>query len=344
MTVNGEMDRQMMERAMDNADRARLISSPNPWVGSVLVTPTGEIFDGSTLPAGRDHAETICLSTATQLLGTVKGSTLYTTLEPCSHIGKTPPCTEAIINAEVARVVIGIHDPDERVNGKGVEVLRTGGIDVEVGIMAEEVQAQLSPYLHHRSTGRPYVVVKVAATLDGRIAAPDGSSQWITGPAARVESHRLRAYSDAVCVGAETIRIDNPKLTVRDWKPMVDDEVLLDPLRVVLGEIPKDALVHPCLEMKGDLEDVLDDLGERGVIQLLVEGGASTISRFHSSGLVNRYEIFFAPAFFGGDEALSMLAGEAVSTIEGLWRGEITKLSQLDDDIQVTLVPKFIDK
>jgi len=344
MLENGEIDQQMMERAIRNADRARLISSPNPWVGSVLVAPSGEIFDGSTLPVGSDHAEAICLSAATQLLGTVKGSTLYTTLEPCCHVGETSPCTEAIISAEVGRVVIGILDPDERVDGKGVEALQTGGIEVEVGVLGEDVHAQLLPYIRHRTTGRPYVVVKVAATLDGRIAAPDGSSQWITGPAAREESHRLRAYSDAVCVGAETIRIDNPKLTVRDWKPMEADGISLDPLRVVFGEVSKDALVHPCLEMKGDLEDVLDDLGDRGILQLLVEGGASTISRFHSSGLVDRYEIFFAPAFLGGDDALSMLTGDGVPTIEGLWRGEITKLSQLDEDIQVTLVPKFIDK
>ena len=341
MSSNGAIDLEMMERAIQNAASARLSSSPNPWVGSVLVVPSGDIFDGATLPAGGDHAEVTCL---TEAIGNTRGSTLYTTLEPCCHIGNTPPCTESIISAEVDRVVIGVLDPDERVNGKGVAALRSSGIEVEVGIRGDEVKAQLLPYLHHRTTGRPYVVVKVAATLDGRIAAQDGSSQWITGSAAREEAHRLRAYSDAVCVGAETVRKDNPKLTVRDWKPTMENGYELNPLRVVLGKAPQDASIHPCLEMGGDIERVLDDLGKRGILQLLVEGGANTISRFHSSGLVDRYEIFFAPAFFGSDGAISMLTGHGASTIEDLWRGEITKLSQLGEDIQLTLVPKFIDK
>ncbi len=332
-------DDEMMARAIRNADRARLSSSPNPWVGSVLVTPAGKIFDGATSPVGGDHAEAECLAKAGSA---THGATLYSTLEPCCHTGNTPPCTEALIEAGVKRVVVGVVDPDEKVNGQGIASLQANGIDVEIGVKEEEVRAQLLPYLHHRTTGRPYVVVKVAASLDGKIAAADGSSQWITGSAARQEAHRLRAYSDAVCVGAETVRKDNPRLTVRDWVPQEASEGALDPKRVVLGKAPQGALVHPCIEMSGEIENILNELGESGVLQLLVEGGGNTISKFHSSGLVDRYEIFFAAALFGGDNAVSMLSGNGAVPVEDLWRGQIVKLSQLGDDFQVSVVPKLI--
>ena len=332
-------DDEMMARAIRNADMARLNSSPNPWVGSVLVTAAGEIFDGATSPVGGDHAEAECLAKAGPA---THDATLYSTLEPCCHTGNTPPCTEALIEAGVKRVVVGVVDPDEKVNGQGIASLQANGIDVEIGVKEEEVRAQLLPYLHHRTTGRPYVVVKVAASLDGKIAAADGSSQWITGSAARREAHRLRAYSDAVCVGAETVRKDNPRLTVRDWMPQEASEGALDPKRVVLGKAPQGALIHPCIEMSGEIENILTELGESGVLQLLVEGGGNTISKFHSSGLVDRYEIFFAAALFGGDNAVSMLSGNGAVPVEDLWRGQIVKLSQLGDDFQVSVVPKLI--
>ena len=340
MSTYSETDIAMMGRAIENADGARLVSSPNPWVGSVLVSGDGEIFDGATLPQGREHAEVVSLTAAA---GRSKGSTLYTTLEPCSHVGNTPPCIESIVNAGVSRVVVGILDPDERVNGQGISDLRSKGLDVEVGVRSEEIEAQLQPYLHHRLTGRPYVVAKIAATLDGRVAAPDGSSQWITGAEARQEAHKMRAYSDAVCVGAGTVRKDDPKLTVRDWQPSTGDGLDLNPVRVALGEIPQDASMRPCLELKGDIEGILDELGGRGILQLLVEGGADTSSRFHAARLVDRYDLFFAPALFGANDALPMLSGDGILTMSDLWRGEIVKVSKLGSDIQVTLVPKIID-
>src|SRR5690606_13352236 len=161
------------------------------------------------------------------------------------------PCAEALAGAGVARVVIGVLDPDPNVDGRGVAHLRAAGIDVAVGVAADAVAAQLVPYLTHRTTGRPYVVLKLAASLDGRTAAPDGTSRWITGEAARMDAHRLRAESDAVLVGAGTVRADDPELTVRHVPGR-------DPLRVVLGHAPPGARVHPCLETGGDLGDVLD--------------------------------------------------------------------------------------
>jgi diaminohydroxyphosphoribosylaminopyrimidine deaminase/5-amino-6-(5-phosphoribosylamino)uracil reductase len=289
-------DETHMRRAMELAAGVRRTAAPNPWVGSV-VQPGG--FEGATQPPGGPHAEVVALRHAGEA---ARGATLYATLEPCAHTGRTPPCVDAIVDAGVARVVVGLEDPDERVRGAGIRALRAAGITVDVGVCAEEVRAQLAPYLKHRSTGRPWVVLKLAATLDGRTAAPDGSSRWITGEEARADAHRLRAESDAVIVGAGTVRADDPSLTVRDVPGG-------DPLRVVLGKAPEGANVHPALELTGDLGDVLDELGRRGVLQAMVEGGATVAGEFHRAGLVDRYVLYLAPALFGGDDGRALFAG-----------------------------------
>ncbi len=254
-----------MRRALALAASVRTSTAPNPWVGSVVVAG-GRWYEGATEPPGGPHAEVVALAAAA---GQAAGATLYTTLEPCTHQGLTPPCTDAIVTAGVARVVVGVLDPDPRVSGRGVAELRRAGLDVVVGVAAEEATELLAPYLKHRRTGRPWVVLKLAATLDGRIAAPDGSSRWITGEEARADAHRLRAASDAVLVGAGTVRADDPELTVRTT-PEPDRQ----PLRVVLGHAPPDARVLPALELTGEPSTVLDELGARGVLQVLVEGGA----------------------------------------------------------------------
>jgi diaminohydroxyphosphoribosylaminopyrimidine deaminase/5-amino-6-(5-phosphoribosylamino)uracil reductase len=315
-----------MRRAIGLAASVRTTTSPNPWVGSV-VEPGG--FEGATQPPGGPHAEVVALRAAGDA---ARGATLYATLEPCAHTGRTQPCVDAIIDAGIARVVVGIEDPDERVSGAGIRALRAAGITVDVGVCAEEVRAQLAPYLKHRSTGRPWVVLKLAATLDGRTAAPDGSSRWITGDAARADAHRLRAESDAVIVGAGTVRADDPSLTVRDAPGR-------DPLRVVLGHAPADAKVHPALELTGDLGDVLDELGQRGVLQAMVEGGATVAGDFHRAGLVDRYVLYLAPAFSGGDDARPLFAGAGAPTIDDLWRGRIVSVAQLGDDVRLECSP-----
>jgi diaminohydroxyphosphoribosylaminopyrimidine deaminase/5-amino-6-(5-phosphoribosylamino)uracil reductase len=257
---------------------------------------------------------------------------MVVTLEPCAHRGRTPPCVYAIIAAGISRVVLGIEDPDPRVSGQGIARLREAGIDVEVGVLAPEVRAQLAPYLKQRTTGRPWVVLKLAATLDGRTAAPDGSSKWITGPEARADAHRLRAESDAVIVGAGTVRADDPSLSVRDAPGD-------DPLRVVLGAAPDGARVHPALELSGDLGDVLDELGRRGVVQAMVEGGAGVAGDFHRAGLVDRYVLYLAPALFGGDDAKPLLAGSGAQTIDDLWRGRIASVARVGEDLRLELEP-----
>ena len=313
-----------MKRAIDLAATVRASTSPNPWVGCVI-EPGG--FEGATAPPGGPHAEAAALQRAGDQ---ARGSTLVVTLEPCAHHGKTPPCADAIIDAGVAKVVVAIEDPDPRVSGRGIERLRAAGIDVEVGVCADEVRAQLAPYLKHRRIGRPWVLLKLAASIDGRTAAPDGSSKWITGEAARADAHRLRAESDAVIVGAGTVRADDPSLTVRDAEGS-------DPLRVVLGKAPEDAKVQPALELSGDLEEVLNELGRRGVVQAMVEGGASVAGDFHRAGLVDQYVIYLAPVLFGGDDARPLFAGPGAPTIADVWRGRITNVERLGDDLRVEL-------
>jgi diaminohydroxyphosphoribosylaminopyrimidine deaminase/5-amino-6-(5-phosphoribosylamino)uracil reductase len=173
-------------------------------------------------------------------------------------------------------------------------------------------------------------VLKLAASLDGRTAAPDGTSQWITGAEARQDAHLLRAESDAVVVGAGTVRADDPSLTVRDVEGP-------DPRRIVLGRAPKGAKVLPCEEMEGDLPDILDRLGAEGVVQVLVEGGASVAGAFHRAGLVDRYVLYLAPALFGGGDAPGLFAGAGAATMEDVWRGRIVETRQLGSDLKIVV-------
>lgn len=323
-------DEAFLQQAIEAAATARLRTSPNPWVGCVLVTADGRSFTGATEPPGGRHAERVALDAAAAAGADTVGATAYVTLEPCSHHGRTPPCADALVQAGVARVVLALTDPDPKVAGRGIERLRAAGIEVRTGVHEAAAAVQLAPYLHHRRTGRPFVVLKLATTLDGRIAAADGTSQWITGVEARTAAHRLRAESDAILVGAGTVRTDDPTLTTR----LVEGP---SPRRVVLGRAPQDAKVHPCLEWQGELPDLLDRLGSEGVLQAMVEGGARVAGAFHTAGLVDRYVLHLAPALMGdGDGALH---GVTTSTISDLWRGRIVSLRQLGDDIEVVLEP-----
>jgi len=329
-----EQDIEAMRRALALAATVRTRTAPNPWVGAVVVSG-GRAYGGATEPPGGPHAEVVALDAA----GTAaRGATLYTTLEPCVHQGRTPPCTTAIVEAGVARVVVGVLDPDPQVAGRGVEELRRCGIEVTVGVCAAEVTELLAPYLKHRRTGRPWVVLKLAATLDGRIAAPDGSSRWITSAEARADAHRLRVNSDAVLVGAGTVRADDPALTVRG-----DVVAEHQPLRVVLGEAPAEARVRPALEMKGEPAAVLDELGAKGVLQVLVEGGARVAHAFHAGRMVDRYVVYLAPALFGGDDAVPMFAGPGAPSIDGVWRGRLVSVTRLGEDLRVEMAPRWAD-
>lgn len=317
-----------MERAIAAGDSVRLSTPPNPWVGAVVESVDGSIFTGATEPPGGAHAEIVALRTAGDR---ARGSTLATTLEPCSHVGRTGPCVDEIIEAGVARVVVGVADPDGQVNGSGIRRLRDAGIEVTEGVHSAEITEQLAPYLHHRRTGRPYVVVKLAATIDGRTAAPDAGSKWITSVEARTDGHRMRAESQAILVGAGTVRADDPELTTR----MVDGP---SPRRVVLGSAPLEARIHPCLEWRGEIDVLLDELGADGVLQLMIEGGPSTIAQFFDAGLVDRFVVYFAPAIFGGDDAKPMISGTGSPTIEALTRGRFVGFRPIGPDLRVDVV------
>lgn len=317
-----------MEAAIALAHRARRVSPPNPWVGCVLVADGAVVGEGATEPPGSRHAEVVALEAAGER---ARGATAVVSLEPCAHHGRTPPCSDALIAAGVTRVVVAISDPDPRVAGAGVAALRAAGVEVVEGVRADEATRELTPYLWHRRTGRPFVILKVAATLDGRVAMADGSSQWITSAEARDDGHELRADSQAVLVGAGTVRADDPALTARV------PGVVNQPLRVVLGSAPPTARVHPCLERTGDLGAVLDELGGRGVLQLLVEGGPYTASAFVEAGLVNRVVWYVAPALAGARVGLGALSALGTDTMSSLRRGRVLDVRMVGPDVRVEM-------
>ncbi len=324
-------DLDMMERAIRRAAHSRLLAPPNPWVGCVIVAADGTTFEGATQRPGGAHAERVALTRAGHR---ARNATLVVTLEPCAHTGRTGPCAEAIVDAGVARVIIGVTDPDPNVSGAGIARLREAGIEVTTGVGADRIEAQLRPYLHHRRTGRPWVVNKIASTLDGRTAAADGSSQWITGDRARADVHRLRAESDAILAGAGTVRADDPRLSVRDVLAP-DGAPPRQPRRIVLGTAPVDARVHPCTEYSGELEPLLDRLGSEGVVQLMIEGGATVANSFHSAGLIDQYVFYLAAAVMGGDDGAPVFAGSGAPTLGDLTRLRFEAIVHLADTLRV---------
>lgn len=312
------------------AETARIRARPNPWVGAVLVCANGAIHEGATQKPGNAHAEIVAISSAVAAGDSTVGATLYTTLEPCSHTGRTGPCTDAIIAAGITHVVTAIADPDFKVSGTGFAALRAAGIEVTEGVCASEVEHQLAPYLHHRRTGRPFVMLKMATTLDARTSIPNGP-RWLTGEGARTRVHQLRAESDAIVVGAGTVRDDDPELTVRHVEAP-------SPRRIVLSRhgISATAKVHPCTVWSDDLDSLLDTLGEEGVLQLMVEGGPSVATSFHQQGLINQYVFHIAPIVTGSSEAPGVFVGD---TQHALSHCTVVSTRELGDDIEIVLQP-----
>jgi diaminohydroxyphosphoribosylaminopyrimidine deaminase/5-amino-6-(5-phosphoribosylamino)uracil reductase len=314
--------------AASGTDAARLRAYPNPWVGALLVAADGKAVIGTTHPRGGPHAEADALAQAERHGLDLAGGTAYATLEPCAHTGRTAPCSEALVAAGVARVVVAVLDPDRRTAGEGVTRMRAAGITVDVGVGERDAERVLGPYLRHRRAGTPFVTVKSAVTLDGRTAAPDGSSVWITGPEARADAHRLRAAHDAIVVGAGTVRADDPSLTVRDAEGP-------DPIRVVLGRAPDDAKVHPCIELEGDPVDILATLAGKGIGSVLVEGGATTAAAFHRAGLVDRWVVYVAPALLGGDDGRPLLDGPGAPTMADVTRWRLLGARIIGGDVRL---------
>lgn len=326
-----------MRRAIDASEAVRGTTSPNPPVGAVVLDADGTVVGvGATAPPGGPHAEVVALREAGER---ARGGTVVVTLEPCRHHGRTPPCTEALISAGVAAVYVGVNDPSP-VAGGGATRLRAAGIQVHTGLLAQEVaEGPLRAWLHSVRTGRPHVTWKFAATLDGRSAAADGTSRWITGEAARAEVHQLRARSDAVVVGTGTAIVDDPALTAR--RP---DGTELDrqPLRVVVGysDLPPGAKLRAgdVLHLRThDPDDVLAALHARGVVDVLLEGGPRLAGAFLSAGRIDRVIGYLAPALLGAGPAA--LGDAGVRTISAIKRLHVTDVRRVGEDIRIDARP-----
>jgi diaminohydroxyphosphoribosylaminopyrimidine deaminase/5-amino-6-(5-phosphoribosylamino)uracil reductase len=326
-----------MRRALELAARGP-VTGGNPQVGCVLLDDTGRIVaEGWHRGAGTPHAEVDALSHLTD----ARGLTAVVTLEPCNHTGRTGPCSEALIAAGVARVVYAVSDPGQQSAG-GAERLRAAGVDVIPGVLADVVGELLHVWLTAVARKRPWVTVKWASTLDGRAAASDGTSQWITGTAARQRVHEQRAASDAILVGTGTVYADDPQLTARgDAGELVRHQ----PVPVVVGErpIPTDAALrrHPAGVIETgtrDLERVLAELDARDIRRVYVEGGPTLASAVVAAGLADEYAVYLAPALLGGDRLA--IGDLGIRTIADARRLHIVSVEQLGEDLLVIARPE----
>jgi diaminohydroxyphosphoribosylaminopyrimidine deaminase/5-amino-6-(5-phosphoribosylamino)uracil reductase len=338
--VSSGIEREAMRRALALAAEPRVRFGPNPRVGCVLLDQAGRIVgEGAHLGAGSPHAEAAALAAAGQRAW---GGTAVVTLEPCDHTGRTAPCTRALLDAGVRRVVFSQADPNPVAAG-GARTLRAAGVQVEGGLLAEEAEALNAEWSAAVRTGRPHVTWKYAATLDGRVAAADGSSRWITGQPARRQVHLMRASVDAVVVGTGTALTDDPHLAARD----TDGTPLprfRQPLRVVVGtrDLPPGARVlddaAPTLHLRTrEPEQVLATLWEHDVRRVLLEGGPELAGAFLRAGLIDRVVGYVAPALLG--DGPSALTGTGVGTIGAAVRLTVTDVAVVGDDGRVTAVP-----
>lgn len=336
-----------MRRALALVGRGA--THPNPCVGAVVLDSSGEVTgEGTTDPwPGLHHAEVNALTEVPA------PDTLVVTLEPCNHTGRTPPCAELIIQKGVRRVVVGAADPDQRAGGGGVERLRQAGIEVEVGVMEDDVEAADPAYFHHRRTGRPLFTLKSAVTLDGQVAALDGTSQWITSEEARRDGHRLRATADAVMIGAGTLRTDDPELTARlpalDRQPaavvVAGRQALPSERRLwrrdgtlVIGASPIDVDVESVVAESGpdglpDPRAIADRLSERGRLSVLIEGGPALAGSFWRAGLVDRGVTYVGNLIAGGPG--QGMFGGAWETLASGRRIAIDSVEMLGPDLRI---------
>lgn len=335
-----------MRHALDLAGRGP-VRGPNPRVGCVLLDAAGTVVaEGWHRGAGTPHAEAAAVAAARAAGVPTAGTTAVVTLEPCAHLGRTPPCADLLLAAGVARVVIGTEDPNPAAAG-GAARLRAGGVPVVTGVLAAECESLNRRWLHAVRTGRPHVTWKFAATLDGRSAAADGTSRWVTGPQARRDVHRRRAGSDAVLVGTGTVLADDPALTARPEPADRTDGGTPQPLRVVMGlrDLPPGARVRatldgapPALHLRTrDPHQVLAELARREVRSLWLEGGPRVAAAFWRAGLVDEVLAYLAPALLGaGPHAVGDLG---VTTIADAVRLTPVGVTALGDDVLVTAVP-----
>lgn len=330
-----------MRRALVLAERGPA-RGVNPRVGCVILAPDGRtLAEGWHRGAGTPHAEVDALERLAP--DAARGATAVVTLEPCNHTGRTGPCSQALIAAGIARVVYAVDDPGDHSSG-GAGTLRDAGVEVERGLLADEVEAFLGDWLFAARARRPRVTVKWASSLDGRAAAADGSSRWITGPEARADVHLRRSAADAIAVGTGTVLADDPSLTARD----ADGELLeAQPVPVVFGrrEVPAGAALarhpHDVLQFAGaDLASDLVELQRRGIRSLFVEGGPTLASAFLAAGLADELLVYLAPAVIGGPR--TAVADVGVATIADALRYDFADFVRLGDDLLVVARPRAV--
>ncbi len=320
--------RHHLERALELAERGRGTTHPNPVVGAVVVHDDEVVGEGWHERPGAPHAEVVALSAARDR---ARGATLYTTLEPCAHHGRTPPCADAVVEARIGRVLAAAGDPNPLTDGRGFRRLREAGIAVEVadGEIGARARRQNEAYRTWVAKGRPFVTYKAAATLDGRVAGPDGDARWVSGEASRHLVHRMRAASDAVAVGMGTVRAENPRLTARD----VGAE--RQPRRIAFGHGPlPDGSDLEVLD--GTLDHELARLAEQGVQSLLLEGGPTLAGAFLRADAIDKLVLFLAPMVLGGDDAPPLFAGPAAPTLARSVRLAGMDVRRSGDDLLVT--------
>lgn len=360
-TKVGEAYRTHMDRALALATLGRGRTSPNPMVGAVLVREGVIVGEGYHANAGGDHAEIVALRAAQ---GAARGAACYVTLEPCAHYGMTPPCTAALIESGIANVVVAAYDPNPLVAGRGVQILREAGVSVEVGLLQEEAVRLNETYLKFIRTGEPFVLLKAALSLDGKLGTRTGDSQWITGDLARHRVHEIRNAVDAIIVGIGTVLKDDPMLTTR-----VDRQDGRDPLRVVLdsrGRLPLTArvlrsgarpplvavgprisprryrelqrqgaevMVLPTSEGGLSLPELMRELGRRKITSVMIEGGGKLATSALQAGIVDKLTLMLAPILIGGKKAPTLLQGEGIEKLtEALQLKELT-VERIGDDL-----------
>lgn len=347
-----------MRRALHLALKGRGKVSPNPLVGAVVVRQGRVVGEGAHLQVGGPHAEVHAFAAAGKHS---RGATLYVTLEPCAHQGRTPPCTEAVLRAGIRRLVCAMEDPDPRVQGKGLTQLRAAGLQVEVGLGREEAERQNAAYLKHRRTGRPLLILKLAQSLDGRIATAEGDTRWISGEQSRVLVHRWRSWTDAVMVGAGTVLADDPLLDVRlvrgrSPRPLVVDGRLRVPLQARVFQRPGAVLItahsapaktRRAFEAQGvavwtfparrgqlDLRQVMERAGSEGLTSILLEGGGQLAAAALRAQVVDQLRIFVAPCLIG--EGVPAVGELGIRRLTNALRLEQVALRRLGPDILYT--------
>lgn len=348
-------DEHWMRRALELAERGRGHVEPNPLVGAVVVRDGHNVGEGWHQRYGQAHAEVNAFTAAGEA---ARSATLYVTLEPCCHHGKTPPCTDAVLRAGIRRVVAAMADPFPQVSGKGVELLRRAGVEVAVGVLESGSRRLNAPYLKLLARGRPWVHAKWAMTLDGKIATASGDSKWISNQASRHRVHELRGRMDAIIVGGGTVRADDPLLTARPPGPRTATRVVLEgraeippgcqlirtareaPVLIVRSRQRQEPSDVEVVELPADNDRVavpalLDELGRRRMTNVLVEGGSAVLGSFLSAGEIDEVHVFIAPKLAGGAEAKSPIGGAGVERIADALQLDRWTVEQIEGDIFV---------